>query len=129
MNEHEALGLGLLSVREPLTKVVMRNQLGEMVFADINMDALVAPEGDTGTKYFKVFHPHGIILCGFSDFDPNNLTKQNVYLAEQGSWVSYVNGILLPVSDEYFNLKYPGVAAPDSNSAQAYVPLNSEFLK
>ena len=129
MNEHEALGFGLLSIREPFTKVVLRNQFGEMVFAGINTDALVAPEGNTGTKYFKVFHPQGIILCGASDFDPNNLTRQNVQKVHQGDWVSVVGGVLASVSDEYFNLKYPGVAAPDPNSAKAYVPLSSDFIK
>jgi hypothetical protein len=128
MNEHEAVGLGRVAVRDPWEKLVMRNSFGFWVFAAIDIGSLVTPDLSEGTQYIQVKTPGGVLLCAATEQDPNNLNGRNVLRAVPGDWISYVNGVLGVVSDEYFNLKYPGFAAPGDNTGQFYVPLNSDSL-
>jgi hypothetical protein len=128
MNAHEAVGLGRVAVRDPKEKIVMRNSFGFWVFGAINLNSLVTPDLIEGTQYLKVQDPNGVILCAASEQDPNNLNAKNVLMVSQGDWITYVGGELGFVSNEYFNLRYPGFLAPAANTATSYVPVNSNSL-
>tara|TARA_R110000824_G_scaffold51836_1_gene144256 strand:+ start:528 stop:938 length:411 start_codon:yes stop_codon:yes gene_type:complete len=128
MNAYEAVGLGRVAVRDPWEKLVMRNSFGFWVFAAINLNSLVTPDSSEGTQYIQVKSPGGVLLCAAKEQDPNNLNGRNVLRADPGDWISYVDRVLGVVSNEYFNLKYPGYAAAAANTTQSYVPVNSNSL-